>query len=81
MDVPVSHLTESRRHFRLGRQMSGIFIEAPGLHQRPDRDIESALALAAVILAGGEQMNNSAETLTGRMAAVRLTTLHSLSGR
>jgi len=42
------------------RQMAGVLVKAPHLHQRPDRNIESALAFLAVLDAIAQQLEKLA---------------------
>ena len=53
--VAVADASESGAHLRGARQTSLSLVEAPGLHQRADGDVERAVALPAVLQTTREQ--------------------------
>ena len=70
MNVPVAHLGQRRRDFRLVGQAAGPLVEPPDLHQRSHRDIERPLALPAVLHARRkqlEQLRRNLDRLVGRV--------------
>jgi hypothetical protein len=52
VDVAVSHILHGRYDLGPVRQVARASIKTPHFHQRADRDVESAIAQPAVLLAG-----------------------------
>ena len=82
LNVPVAHLAEAALRFRPVGQVPAALYKTPRPSSAGPPDIERPFALPAVFHARRQAARNSSgETFTGRSAACRLTSLHSLSGR